>query len=58
MTPDNPKRIKYLGYAVKNLTRCSKENDLVTYTLTVLLYLSVKEQNASGKLMGTTNLKE
>lgn len=42
MASDNPRRMKYLGYAVRNLTRCSKEKDLIAYTLTVLLYLSVR----------------
>ena len=41
VTDDNPKGPKYLGYAVQNLTSCTKENDLAPFTVTALLFLSV-----------------
>ena len=39
--PDSPNRMEYLKYAVKNLTACVKDDDLATYCITALLFLSV-----------------
>lgn len=50
MTPENPKRAKYLGYAVKNLTRCVKEDDLAPYATNVLLYLAIDLKNAGDPI--------
>ena len=47
VTPENPKGIKYLNYAVKNLTRCIKQDDLAPFTITVLLFLAVDLQKAA-----------
>ena len=47
MTDTNPKQQKYLGYAVKNLTRCVKEDDLAPFCIMVLLCLSVDIQKAA-----------
>ena len=52
VTIDNPKRLKFLGYAVKNLTRCTKEADLALYALTALLFLSVKQAKVQQKFAG------
>ena len=41
VTDSNPKGSKYLSYAVKNLTRCVKEDELAPFTITALLFLSV-----------------
>ena len=40
----NPKAEKYLSYAVKNLTRCVKEDDLAPFAIMALLCLSVDLQ--------------
>ena len=46
MAPGNPKRAKFLSYAVKNLSRCAKERDLAHYAIIVLLYLAIDLQQS------------
>ena len=55
VTPENPKRSKYLSYAIKNLSRCAKERDLAVYALTALIYLSVRVLNLGGQLITQTS---
>ena len=54
MPDDNPKGLKYLGYAIKNLTRCVKEDDLAPFAITALLFLSVdvRKQAKPGPVKG------
>ena len=46
LTPENPKSKKYLEYAVRNLTRCVKEDDLAFYVTSALLFLSIDLKKA------------
>jgi len=42
VTLDNPNRAKYLEDAVRNLTRCVRDDDLDTYCIFALLFLAIE----------------
>ena len=53
LTPANPKKLKYLEYAVRDYTKCVKEDDLAHYCITALLFLSLEKHDYEIKGLET-----